>query len=1414
MKKHLGMISLLRMLLLIAAVVLPVSLTPLPHFAGVLPSANRLQGESPKPQDVQEISIDVVSTGFPTGNIATATIVYTGTGPRTVEIPATVTTTGPRHQRPITCTPVTVTVTTPRTTVPLYGYCLDADLPTSPAGTHWPPSGEWDVSNPMIERVRLWQETFDRLREDGQIKTPLDFNPALERDVVVQFTLWWWSIGSEFDPCDRIRKFCDSLERELTPQGGGLGSPVMAIPHTPIIDAVILTGQQSGTPLFQPPTLPETTTKIAEAPPTSHPEIANTASVISTSFPNGHIADIHLSNPTDQTVEVHIGNGPLYIPGNGDQPQRADPIPPVIIAPGGHVTIPVYGSCVDIHVLPTEAGGSKENISSWIGLPGLSPETPPVKDPGRPGIQQVFIPTRTSMPLNEVTELLTELSRQTPQSRMVPCLEAPVRQTFLIPGTGAPLYFPINPEKNPGVGVSLVLNAYEHITRAYETLVESGQLSTVLAGNPERQRETVVQWALWQSTEALYGHPLPKEHWDSVGRKEIEKLSGKKLDSMPEPERKSIQTGLDGIWNAFSAVSVESKMVSPPVVTTPTMTTPGITTTVPVTTTTPLVREYVPTSSTYSKPPPETEWKCDPVVRVLSGPRMDGGLEPPNDSVTIYRDEFLPLLAAGVDYDELWWDCNPELSCPETPSTDMRSLNGRVKFEWRILRGEGSLVELGCLNPQRFREGKRVVFMPPYVAIDSMKETLIELKIIDDNPSQVIDETVTRNIRIRTRRDSLWPDHYLIRIESDAFRIPSPSQYTGLPRGSCLTQGPRWSRAADLPKPRIVLPPVEDNRKMVYKEWMRISADDIRDPDDVEVWCRTSCPTKRIHRSFEDAVEYEWTILRGGGRFIKGNKGRHVIYEAPEQAGEVLLKVDVYNPDFLKVQDTRPQPDTVRIEVFRPGVRMDTTATAWLPRDGIELEKRSYLVYEDNREWKTALAHQCRIHFFELPEASNERGVCLNWPPYPTADTCKDLYIKKLPDRYEVFDSSMCSRWVRGADDRHEDRAYYLNARTKTPVREFSVSVVSDDYGGFGFMRSVANGSKSTELPYKSVEWKAEEKTHPQGRPKKVVYRDNRVTIPKDIDENRIADRGWEADPNGQQADPEDPKVDADTSRNNNHNGDGIPAYEEYRGFFVRGIHRRFAMNIKDLLVWDRDNLGTGYFDRSHTGVEVRRIDQAEMDTVHASLRVINRNRHTHELGFDQKGARLYRSDGIAGFYGYTYNAVDPGDDGLVTCDSVSINVVLATRDAVVFDWLIAHELSHAVSVRHHGEGIINGRLNSGDGMTLDGLAVSNTSRRRRTYPIACTGGLTSGMENCWMRYDNFISHCPVSAVLVNLNCRDGGLPADLSTQSINTANDNVVGSTLCINATGTGINAGNRCGRDASVGNCFSQIRISCQRP
>ena len=46
----------------------------------------------------------------------------------------------------------------------------------------------------------------------------------------------------------------------------------------------------------------------------------------------------------------------------------------------------------------------------------------------------------------------------------------------------------------------------------------------------------------------------------------------------------------------------------------------------------------------------------------------------------------------------------------------------------------------------------------------------------------------------------------------------------------------------------------------------------------------------------------------------------------------------------------------------------------------------------------------------------------------------------------------------------------------------------------------------------------------------------------------------------------------------NQYAGDGLSAYEEYRGFMVHGKHRRTDWKLKDVFIWDRDSMGLGDF--------------------------------------------------------------------------------------------------------------------------------------------------------------------------------------------------------------------------------------------
>jgi hypothetical protein len=821
---------------------------------------------------------------------------------------------------------------------------------------------------------------------------------------------------------------------------------------------------------------------------------------------------------------------------------------------------------------------------------------------------------------------------------------------------------------------------------------------------------------------------------------------------------------------------------------------------------------------------------CDPCMVSLkpdAAPKMDGGLEPQQETMEIFRDEFITLKAVGADYDEIWWYCNPKPLCPETASKEMRITNGRVKFSWKITSGEGLFVEIGCSGGSKSKTGDRTIFMPPYVKPGDSHTTQIELLIIDDNPTQPADETVKKMVTIKTERTLEKPNHYKISITSDPYQLPAPAQITGLIPGSCKAMGPEWKLDQNLRQPEIQTPAGNDSRKLVYKEWIRLHANDIRDPDQVKVWCiAEKCSTNQEFKKYEDAIEFEWSIKKGGGRFIKGNKGRYVVYEAPEDPGEVQIEVKIRNPDGMKIVDQQPPAGSITLQIFQPGVRMDTTRISWLPTADTTkvIEKLSYLVYKKGDVWKPALEHQCRIHFVQLIDISNEPGICMNWPfdndfGEEFVDTCKDLTIKKT-NQYELWDTVTCERWGCNGEE-----TWFGAATSKKPVKEMRVQVVSWDYGSYGFVRSVANGDGTTKKPYESVGWKEKEYKHPVRGHKKREYTDNRVTVPRDADENRIADGGYYTSvfsilAAGETSrehhiekvkinDEREPTLDADDRPHNSNKGDGLSCYEEYRGVKARTKHERLSPEQKNLLIHDRNFLGTGSFGNS--GIRAVLINENEMDK---EDRAINKNRKTHTTGIDQPGTTLIEDPelGANGSSGYADSI------GLDVCPIVHVAPWVRLEGQVWVNYVVAHELSHAVGVWHHGEGNIWGYLPPGQTVRINGRDSTNNTSENIWFKIMKSGGVSSGDQLCWMRYFGASQYCLAPGEPHNYP----QLPVDASANLIlNIAgwrlvrrDDMVKGTTITNSTAGSGINRSGGCGQNAASGrgDCINQIKIKSQ--
>jgi hypothetical protein len=756
-------------------------------------------------------------------------------------------------------------------------------------------------------------------------------------------------------------------------------------------------------------------------------------------------------------------------------------------------------------------------------------------------------------------------------------------------------------------------------------------------------------------------------------------------------------------------------------------------------------------------------------------PLMDGGLlQRYIGSQKIERDGYIILGAGGADYDQVIFTCTPSSDCNEPGGKRTVVLNSRVRFLWSIVGGEGGFVSLGSLPDGGDDEGDHIIFKPPYVplpqgaATENSKTTIVRLFIFDDNATQPEDPFVQKNITIITRRFKSSPDNYTVVVQGPVFKpiVPKGS----LEQGVCSISEPTWQLKNDLKKPEIqVAPNVPDNDKIVIGEWAVLFAKDQRDLDKLIMDCISpSCSSTHFEKPYEDNVAWEWIVIGGAknGRIVNEPNGRFVVYEAPEKMPgkedmiEVKVQVTVKNADALKAEDAE-QKGEITLKIFRAGVKLDFPRLDWVPQENNEVPVRSFLVYRDNGVWKPALAHQARIHYFELLDVSKETGVCMNDPQPGTADKCRDLFMGEASghERYPDQNIQSCG-----------GTQLYEKARTAKALKEYTINIGARDFGAYGFLNSLA--ALNNKPGYESVPVNYADFPHPTrtvNNPKS--YKDNRVSIPRDIDNNHIADGGWPAIGGVTVPDPANNKEDDDNTPNGDgYNGDGFTAYEEYRGFktVTNGVaHGRTNTARKDLFVHSADELSVNQF-RQASGLVVHEISQAQYNGNGSRVVNFNSNPQTHNT--DQLGLRLRNGGFNATLLGIQVSATNPvhpappnwTNEIIVYVDRIA--TFCAARNLSFSQKLLqvtAHELAHGCNVYHHGEG------------------------------DAVLHGNRSGDMSCIMRYDNVPVLNPPEAI----------------------------GSIFCTNAAGTGANANNPCitppcfgsaNTDWCRGACITQFRVS----
>ena len=449
----------------------------------------------------------------------------------------------------------------------------------------------------------------------------------------------------------------------------------------------------------------------------------------------------------------------------------------------------------------------------------------------------------------------------------------------------------------------------------------------------------------------------------------------------------------------------------------------------------------------------------------------------------------------------------------------------------------------------------------------------------------------------------------------------------------------------------------------------------------------------------------------------------------------------------------------------------------WMPMPGInELTKGNTIkiklkIVSINGRPPTIKARSFEL---KLSNTSNEPGIVLNAPLEPIS-SFPDLQF--LPQRNTAVADQFQTADIRPANGISD-----------------SITIASFDGGGY------------TTLTAKAI---LEDNTEIEGH--LLISGGNTVIpIPKRAANSNIAIAWWNAHNN-----PAD-TYDDETSAGNNNNGDGLTAYEEYRGVISRGRHKRLDPGEKEVGVWMKpgENLffreGLTWFENA-TGMKVIQFSENEIGVD----RRLNKNfetAHSH----DQYALKLTKRNLQRGVYGRAQGG--PGIPRVVRNVYIDLDQITqwqryialeAARQNIATPYTInqlvaktvAHELGHGVNIPHHGNhgiGFLDRWVEEGD-VSIRIFSPRNAGEitTRRYYllgSVSDVGGQLSGDVFCMMNYYPTIDYS--MKILPDLTLFYMVPRIQL-------------GTSFCNSSAGTDFNATLYYFGDADDGNCLSRIKL-----
>ena len=455
------------------------------------------------------------------------------------------------------------------------------------------------------------------------------------------------------------------------------------------------------------------------------------------------------------------------------------------------------------------------------------------------------------------------------------------------------------------------------------------------------------------------------------------------------------------------------------------------------------------------------------------------------------------------------------------------------------------------------------------------------------------------------------------------------------------------------------------------------------------------------------------------------------------------------------------------------GIVLKRYSERWIPRykNYTFVLAKIYIPHPSrDKVWIPAKSVQRKMEITFIAR-SNEKGKALNAKLDDEPQDSPDLY----------FDPAR-NVGVECKDD-PTGKGHFGTCVTVSAHNEYMFAINSDDFGGFSRLDVSCEGCvplvrvlgvKPDGTAFdRNQSW--EVAVEEPDQEKRAVY------VPSDYNKNQVSD-GYPPDQGVFMHADEDSES---KPQGNGVNGDGLSAYEEYRGFIdIDKTHKRTSWTDKTLMIENSQRMSTWRFQEA-SGLEI-----IELETDGHESRIVNFN-SGHANVVDQHGLIL---------------TLDPSleDDvaGRCVCDlerpkgAERVTVAPDSRDSDT----VAHELGHAVGMAHHGNvawpekesiramtsgfrDLLPGRVHSGP--MLCGKALPANFR------VGTKGDQGSGHAQCIMKYGHY--HYVYEQAGGDYDC----MP-------------NTTRKIFDDSPQGTGPNGFNRTADNATNGNCLSQIWIS----